>query len=100
MAEGAFISTRTIGIALLTGAIAYVALFRKGLPGSAPDASKAMPLDEAYLILGLAPGARRDEVFAAYRSLMKRLHPDQGGTSYLASRVNEARDVLLNHIKV
>ncbi len=59
-----------------------------------------MPVGEAYLILGLSPGAARDDVLAAYRNLMKRLHPDQGGTSYLASRVNEAKDVLLKHIKV
>ena len=59
-----------------------------------------MPLEEAYLILGLSAGVRRDDVFAAYRNLIKRLHPDQGGTSYLASRVNEAKDVLLKHVKL
>ena len=55
-------------------------------------------VEEAYLILGLSPGIRRDDVFAAYRNLIKRLHSDQGGTSYLASRVNEAKDVLLKHV--
>ena len=88
-------------MAMLAGAIAYVAFSRRGLDGRrTPNASPAMPLGEAYLILGLSPGAMSDDVLAAYRNLMKRLHPDQGGTSYLASRVNEAKDVLLKHLKI
>jgi curved DNA-binding protein CbpA len=58
-----------------------------------------MTLDEAYLILGLDPGALRDDMLAAHRNLIKRLHPDQGGTCYLASQINEAKDVLMQHIK-
>jgi hypothetical protein len=54
-----------------------------------------MSKDEAYQILGLQPGASVDEVQKAYRTLMKKLHPDQGGTAYLAARVNQARETLL-----
>ncbi len=61
--------------------------------------SRAMTVDEAYLVLGLSRGAKRDEVLAAHRNLMKRFHPDQGGTTYLAAQVNEAKDVLLKYIK-
>lgn len=56
----------------------------------------AMSKEEAYQVLGLQPGASLDEIREAYRRLMKKLHPDQGGTAHLAARVNQAREVLLS----
>lgn len=57
--------------------------------------SGAMSQDEAYEVLGLQKGASREEVVRSHRSLMKKLHPDHGGTTDLAARVNEAKEVLM-----
>jgi len=56
----------------------------------------AMTRDEAYEILGLPKGASAEEIIHAHRVLMKKVHPDLGGTAALAARVNQAKEVLLD----
>jgi hypothetical protein len=54
-----------------------------------------MTRDEAWEVLGLAPGTSEAEIRAAYLRLMQAAHPDKGGSAWLAARINQARDVLL-----
>ncbi|MGC8120626.1 molecular chaperone DnaJ [Marinobacter sp. VGCF2001] len=67
---------------------------RQAGAGSAPPRG---PMDEreACDILGVSPGCPREDVIAAHRKLMLKVHPDRGGNDYLAAKLNEARDVLL-----
>ena len=63
-----------------------------------PHPSGDLSTEEACQILGLGTHPTRDEVIAAHRSLMQKLHPDRGGSTYLAQQLNAAKRVLLKNI--
>ncbi len=56
----------------------------------------AMSRAEAYEILGLAPGASPERIKEAHRRLMRQHHPDHGGSTFFAARINQAKDLLLD----
>lgn len=63
--------------------------------GRRPRSSTAMSREEALQILGLSEAAAPEEIKEAYRRLMLKLHPDHGGSGYLAAKLNQAKDTLL-----
>lgn len=98
------------GLAVLLGLLPFVMRWylvrRQELKEKTSDRSETkqvpqktgMTLEEAYEILDLPENASRKEVMKAYRKLMEKVHPDKGGSTYLASQINEAKDLIIDHL--
>lgn len=78
-------------------AIAFINTKRKRRPNIFDSAYKNTPMDklEALRVLDLKDGASEDEIKSAYKRLMKKVHPDQDGSHWMAEKLNEAKDLLL-----
>lgn len=63
-----------------------------------PPGDGTLNEEAAYAILGLRPGADRSEIIAAHRRMMQKMHPDRGGSDYLAAQINQAKDLLLKKV--
>jgi hypothetical protein len=64
-------------------------------PGGQPDSGAPMGRAQALAVLGLDEGASEEDIVAAHRKLIQKLHPDRGGNDYLAAQINQAKDILL-----
>jgi DnaJ homolog subfamily C member 19 len=89
-----------LGAILLFGPMLWQMWKGTQTPGSRPSGppprtGTTLSRAEAYEVLGLSPGATEAEIRDAHRRLMRAAHPDHGGSDWLATRINQARDVLL-----
>ena len=79
----------------------YVPLFRKlfgqqsNIPPNQAPTQQAMSRQDAADILGVDVNASNEEVRAAHKSLMQKIHPDRGGSDALAKQINTAKDILI-----
>jgi hypothetical protein len=74
---------------------AYQQYGKRSAGSNNAGAGSSMGLDEAREILGLGPNPSRDEIINAHRRLMQKVHPDRGGSDYLAAQINQAKETLL-----
>lgn len=65
---------------------------------SSSSSSSQMSLQEAFDILGVSTNATRDEIIQAHRRMIQKMHPDRGGSAWIAARINDAKKLLLAHI--
>lgn len=70
-----------------------------GSAATPPATAQKMTMAEAAAVLGVTTDASADEITAAYRKLISQIHPDRGGTDYLAAKINEARELMMSQLE-
>lgn len=60
------------------------------------SASQTMNSAQAYEVLGLQPGCSREDIALAHKRMMQKMHPDRGGSDFMAAQINQAKDILLS----
>ena len=70
-------------------------IFRKKQKIDQNDLKQKMSLMESYELLGIDENASKEVIIKSHKELIRKLHPDKGGSSYLSAKVNEARDIIL-----
>ena len=63
---------------------------------SGGSSSQQMDKAQAYQVLGLQPGCSREDILLAHKRMMQKMHPDRGGSDFLAAQINQAKDILLS----
>ena len=58
-----------------------------------------MTVNEAYEVLGLSANASAEDIKTAHKRLIQKLHPDRGGSAYLATKINKAKEILMDHLQ-
>jgi len=59
------------------------------------SSSQTMNQAQAFEVLGLQPGCTRDDIILAHKRMMQKMHPDRGGSDFMAAQINQAKDILL-----
>lgn len=98
LVSGRFYAFLTGMLALLPLLPFLVRFFKSAgetMPGVQPASVHGMSTQEALSILGLQDNPTTETIKKAHRKLLSKLHPDKGGSNYLTSKINQARDVLL-----
>ncbi len=82
-------------IALIAAVIGLYRLIKQTFGTRTAPSNGPLTEQEAYKVLGLNPGASADDIREAHLNLMKKFHPDQAGSDWLAQKINAAKELLL-----
>lgn len=89
-------------VLIAAGGVSAIEMWRaRAVQDDAADAlsvplTRKMDIDEAAAVLGISVDADEEKIRTTHKKLISQMHPDKGGTDYLASKINEARDIMIS----